>query len=195
MMLELKTCIVSEQQLIALYGKPNELTLKKELTCLEKHSIKFLQLSPICVVSTYNKKGKVDSSPRGGVPGFAKVLNNRQIAIADAKGNNRLDSLINIVETGEIGCLFMIPGIDETLRVNGSAHISVDSDHLMISSGDQYPPKSVIIIDVEKVFVHCAKSMIRSKLWHSEAMQERTVLPSIECMIEDQVSNQVIYKK
>ena len=178
--------INSEQCLRELYGQPKQKAVQKQLSQLEKHSINFLKLSPFAVLSTYDLEGKVDSSPRGGEPGFARVISNTEIAIADARGNNRLDSLCNILQSGQIGCLFMIPGIDETLRINGTAYLSVDPEDLRHSSGDKNPPKSVIKIAITEVFLHCAKSMMRSKLWHAQSLQQRDVLPSMGTMIADQ---------
>jgi len=181
--------IASEQQLRELYGKVSPRALQKQLGELEQHSINFLNLSPFASLSTYSSNGEVDCSPRGGAPGFARIINAKQIAIADARGNNRLDSLMNIVQTGRVGCLFMIPGVDETLRINGKAHLSIDPEDLRLSSGDKNPAKSVIIIDIEDVYLHCAKSMMRAKLWQSESIQNRDVLPSMGRMIADQVGD------
>ncbi len=181
--------IESAASLRQLYGQASGRSLQKQLSCLEKHSIEFISLSPFMVLSTYSKEGAVDSSPRGGEPGFARLINPTKIAIADARGNNRLDSLINIVETARVGCLFMIPGVDETLRINGSAYLSVSEEDLQYSCGDKNPPKSVIIIEIEEVFLHCAKSMMRSKLWCPESIQHRNVLPSMGQMIRDQVGD------
>jgi len=181
--------IVSEQHLRELYGKVSPRALQKQLGELEQHSINFLSLSPFATLSTYSSNGEVDCSPRGGAAGFARIISPKQIAIADARGNNRLDSLTNIVQTGRVGCLFMIPGVDETLRINGTAHLSIDPEDLRLSSGDKNPAKSVIIIDIEDVYLHCAKSMMRAKLWRSESIQNRDVLPSMGRMIADQVGD------
>ena len=181
--------IASEQHLREHYGKVSPRALQKQLGELEQHSINFLSLSPFATLSTYSSNGEVDCSPRGGVPGFVRIINSRKIAIADARGNNRLDSLTNIVQTGRVGCLFMIPGVDETLRINGAAHLSIDPEDLRLSSGDKNPAKSVIIIDIEDVYLHCAKSMMRAKLWRSESIQNRDVLPSMGRMIADQVGD------
>jgi len=181
--------IASEEHLRELYGKVSPRALQKQLSKLEQHSINFLSLSPFATLSTYSSTGEVDCSPRGGVPGFARIINSKQIAIADARGNNRLDSLTNILQTGRVGCLFMIPGVDETLRINGAAHLSIDPEDLHLCSGDKNPAKSVIIIDIEDVYLHCAKSMMRAKLWRSESIQNRDVLPSMGRMIADQVGD------
>ncbi|NQZ33786.1 MAG: pyridoxamine 5'-phosphate oxidase family protein [Oceanospirillaceae bacterium] len=181
--------IDSEEQLRELYGNISARAQQKQLPALEQHSIHFLSLSPFATISTFSTNGEVDCSPRGGAPGFARVISANRIAIADARGNNRLDSLTNIVQTGRIGALFVIPGIDETLRINGSAYLSIDPLDLEHSSDDKNPAKTVIIIDIEDVYLHCAKAIMRSKLWHPESLQNRSVLPSMSRMIADQTND------
>jgi len=181
--------IESEQQLRALYGQVSPRAQQKQMHKLEQHSRNFLSLSPFVTLSTYASSGEMDCSPRGGEPGFTRVIDSQTIAIGDARGNNRLDSLSNIVQTGRVGCLFMIPGVDETLRINGSAYLSVDPQDLQYSSGDKNPAKSVLIINIEDVYLHCAKSMMRAKLWHPQSIQQRDVLPSMGKMIADQVGD------
>lgn len=180
--------IQSEDKLRELYGFPKGRTKAKQLSCLEQHSKKFLSLSPFALISTYNKTGSLDCSPRGGPAGFVSQLRDDCLLIPDSKGNNRLDSLVNIVETGKIGCLFLIPGVDETLRINGEAKISVDPDHLSRFADWNNPPKSCIEIDIKEVFLHCAKSLMRSKLWEQDSMIDRSELPTMGRMINDQLS-------
>ena len=123
--------ITSKSQLREIYGFPKGRAKDKALESLEKHSIHFIENSPFIVLSTVDLDGKLDASPRGGEPGFVKISNNRQLLIPDFKGNNRVDSLSNIiVVSGGIGLLFMIPGIDETLRVNGTATITTSEEIL-----------------------------------------------------------------
>lgn len=177
----------SEQQLRELYGFATGRAKDKQLNELEQHSIHFIKLSPFALLSSYSESGGVDCSPRGGKPGFIHILDNQRILIPDAKGNNRLDSLVNIVETGKVGCLFLIPGVDETLRVNGTAKISVDEDHLALFSDERNPPKSCIEITIQEVFLHCAKALMRSELWNPETQIERSTLPSMGRMINDQL--------
>jgi uncharacterized protein len=157
--------IESEKDLRELYGFPTERTNSNQLEALDEQSINFIKLSPFSVISTYGQGGLVDTSPRGGKPGFVKVVNERCIIIPDAKGNNRLDSLVNIIETGRIGCLFFIPGINENLRVNGRAHISTNEEHLNLFSYEKKLLKSCIEIAVDEVFLHCSKSLMRSNIW------------------------------
>ncbi|WP_196138715.1 pyridoxamine 5'-phosphate oxidase family protein [Aliikangiella sp. G2MR2-5] len=180
--------ITSEEELRALYGFPKGRAKDKQLARLEKHSIQFISLSPFVLISTSDKQGRLDCSPRGGEQGFVKVLDEQTLLIPDSKGNNRLDSLVNIVETGNVGCLFMIPGVDETLRVNGDACLSISKEHLALFSGWKNPPKSCIKISITEVFLHCAKALMRSKLWHSDSQIVRTELPTMGRMLNDQLS-------
>lgn len=179
--------IESEEALRQLYGFPKGRAKEKVLSELEKHSINFIGHSPLFTLSTYSKTGTVDCSPRGGSPGFVKRLNDTCILVPDAKGNNRLDSLINIVETGNVGCLFMIPGVDETLRINGTARISTKDEHLCLFRDEKMLPKTCIEITISEVFLHCAKAFMRSKLWDKDANIERNCLPTMGQMINDQL--------
>jgi len=180
--------IESEEQLREIYGYPKGRAKDKQLSSLERHSINFIESSPFVTIATCAKSGSIDCSPRGGTPGFAKVINESCIVFPDAKGNNRLDSLINIVETGEVGCLFLIPGIDETLRVNGVARISTAAEHLGLFANDRSPPKTCIELSVNEVFLHCAKALMRSELWSSKSKVDRAVFPTMGEMINDQLS-------
>ncbi len=182
--------ITSEEQLRSLYDQPNERAVQKELSSLEKHTSKFIQFSPFFVLSSFSESGAVDASPRGGNPGFVQIINPQLIAIPDAKGNNRLDSLTNILETGNVGLLFCIPGVDETLRLNGRAEISTDDEHLSLFKDEKNPPKSIILIHIEKVFMHCAKAFMRSKLWDESAQIARESFPSMGEILKDQLNTE-----
>ncbi|MEM7195129.1 MAG: pyridoxamine 5'-phosphate oxidase family protein [Pseudomonadota bacterium] len=180
--------IESEEQLRELYGFPKGRAKDKQLAALERHSINFIEHSPFVLISTHSQSGSVDCSPRGGEPGFVKVIDESRIVLPDGKGNNRLDSLVNIIETADIGCLFLIPGVDETLRVNGRARISKSSDYLTLFAGFRNPPRTCIEINVEEVFLHCAKALMRSRLWSVDAQIERSSFPTIGTMLNDQLS-------
>ncbi|WP_417559860.1 pyridoxamine 5'-phosphate oxidase family protein [Marinomonas sp.] len=178
----------SEEQLRELYGYPKGRAKDKQLPSLERHSSNFLAHSPFVTISTYAKSGSVDCSPRGGNPGFVKIINDNCIILPDGKGNNRLDSLVNIIETGQIGCLFLIPGVDETLRINGLARISTSPEYLNLFSDDRNPPKTCIEITIKEVFLHCAKALMRSELWSLKAQIDRADFPTMGAMINDQLS-------
>ncbi len=177
--------ITDLQSLRALYPAPGERALRKQLTALDRHCMAFIALSPFVVLSTADAQGRQDASPRGGAPGFARVDGEKRLHIPDAPGNHRLDSLGNIVATGRIGLLFLVPGVDETLRVNGAAHLCDEADKLAPFAADRRV-RLVIEVDVEEAYLHCAKSLMRSKLWTDAARVERSTLPTIGQMIRDQ---------
>lgn len=179
--------IKSIDQLREIYAQPKGRAKIKVLDKLEKHSSNFIKKSPFIVISSFSKAGKADCSPRGGEPGFVKIINNNTIIIPEYKGNNRLDSLTNMITSPSIGCLFLIPGVDETLRVNGSVSITQDPIYLNLFSTLQNPPKCVIEIKIEELFLHCAKALMRSKLWSPKMRIERNELPSMGKMLNDQI--------
>lgn len=179
--------IKTEAQLRELYGFPSGRSKEKVLSNLEKHAIHFIAMSPFLVMSTSNNKGQLDASPRGGAPGFVKVLSKTSIVIPDAKGNNIVDSISNIVETGTVGVLFLIPGIDETLRINGNAFISTDAKYLELFTSENTPPKACVVVTIEELFLHCAKAFMRSKLWDEKAKIDRNSFPTMGQMLKDQL--------
>ena len=128
----------------------------------------------------------MDASPRGGPPGFVKTPDERTLLIPDAPGNNRLDSLENILATGRVGLLFLIPGVDETLRVNGSAVLSRAEGDLDLCKDDRRIPKVVIRVSVQEAYLHCAKAFMRSRLWSAKSQIDRALLPSLGEMLKDQ---------
>jgi len=179
--------IKSEEALRELYGWPKGRAKSKVLDRLEKHSKHFLSLSPFFVLGTYDQQGRSDTSPRGGKPGFVQVKDDKTLLVPDAKGNNRVDSLINIVETGKVGCLFLLPGVDETLRINGTAVISTDNQYLGRFSEEKNPPKACIVITIEEVFLHCAKALMRSDLWGESNRIARADFPTMGRMLNEQL--------
>ena len=175
------------EELRSLYPEPKTRAIKKELDFLDKHCINFIKNSPFMILSSRDASGKMDTSPRGGTAGFIKILNQNQIILADAKGNNRLDTIRNIVECPEVGSLFMIPGIDETLRLNGKAEIRTDAKYLKLFPEEQNEPNTFILITVETVFLHCAKALMRSDLWGNKNRIEGKDFPSMGVMLKDQI--------
>jgi len=178
---------MNKNDLISIYGVPKGRAAKKVLPSLEKHSKHFISKSPFMVISTFDKNGNVDTSPRGGRPGFVHILNDNQILIPDAKGNNRVDSLRNIADTARIGALFLLPGIDETLRINGHAKLVTDEKYLSIFANESHPPKTCILIDIKEVFLHCAKALMRSQLWNPDKFIAREDFPTMGRMLKDQL--------
>jgi len=168
------------------YGQPGERAVKKQLTHLDAHIQRFIALSPFVVVSSSSATQQMDASPRGGAPGFVKVGNDTTLWLPDASGNNRLDTLENIIATGQIGLLFLIPGVDETLRVNGHATVSTSPDLLAKFSHEARAPKAVVEVTVREAYLHCAKAMMRAKLWQASSQVERSALPTMGQMIKDQ---------
>lgn len=177
------------EQLRTLYDEPKGRVIKKQLDAFDKHCKRFIELSRFVVVSTSDAQGGMDASPRGGESGFAKCCDEKTLLIPDWPGNNRLDTFSNILETGRIASIFFIPGVDEVLRVNGSATLRTDENLLALCKERTRAPKLVIVIDVEEVFLHCAKAIMRSKLWSPDVQVERSVLPTIGQMLKDQIGS------
>lgn len=175
------------QRLRALYPVPGERALRKQMDRLDRHALRFIALSPFVVLSTADAQGRQDASPRGGAPGFVRG-DTQQLWIPDAPGNHRLDSLSNIIATGGIGLLFLLPGVDETLRVNGRARLHDDAERLAPFAADPRV-RLVIEVDVQEAYLHCAKALMRSKLWSDAARVERSVLPSMGAMINEQIGS------
>ncbi len=179
--------IENQSQLRDLYGPPSDRAKNKVLNSLEKHSKHFIEHSPFIVISTSDNSGNMDASPRGGEAGFVKITNSNEIIIPDFKGNNRIDSLSNILENKSIGLLFFIPGIDETLRINGSAKISTATKYLNLFTVDNRLPTSCILVSINEVFLHCAKAFMRSKLWDKNAQINPSEFPTMSEMLKGQL--------
>ena len=178
--------IESVEQLRTLYGAAKERALKKEMTSLDVHCRQFIALSPFIVIGSGDSSGQLDASPRGGVPGFVKVLDEHTILIPDSAGNNRLDTLENILSKKEVGMLFLIPGMDETLRVNGIASLHTDAQYIALCASELKPAKLVIKVHVRQAYLHCAKAFMRSKLWEVSSQIDRQVMPTMNAMIGEQ---------
>jgi uncharacterized protein len=160
-------------QLQALIGEPNPMTPKKLLSALEQTGIDFIQRSPFLVLATADAQGNQDASPKGDGPGFVAVENAHTLVIPERKGNRLMFSLRNILANPHVGIIFLIPGTDETLRVNGTAELSDDPDLLVRLSARGAPALLAIRVTVQECFFHCAKAFIRSQLWKPETWQER----------------------
>lgn len=178
--------ITSHAQLLELYAAPQERAVRKELPALDRHCRDFIALSPFVLLSTGNREHELDASPRGGEPGFVKVAQDAHLLMPDSPGNNRLDSLRNIVSTAQVGLLFLIPGFDETLRVNGRAVLSTDEADLQRCANDRRKPKLVIRVQVTAAYLHCAKAFLRSRLWSAASQVARSQMPTMGQMINEQ---------
>lgn len=179
--------ITDLQTLRSLYGPATERSLKKEIPALDAHATRFVSLSPFVMIASGAVPGAMDASPRGGEPGFVKVLNDKTLLIPDAPGNNRLDTLENILEAGAVGLLFLVPGFDETLRINGRAVLSTDTADLQACADARRQPRLAIRVAVESVYLHCAKALMRSHLWDSARHADRAQMPSMAEIMRDQV--------
>src|SRR5689334_23365886 len=155
--------VTSEEALRDLLGHPSELVIKKQLPALDRHCRNYIALSPFMLLGTANAAGDCDVSPRGDAPGFVAVLDDKYIAIPDRPGNRRIDSLRNIVQNGKVGLLFMIPGVEETLRINGRACLTREPALLERLTARGKVPTLAIGVEVEEAFLHCAKAFKRSQ--------------------------------
>ena len=192
---------LSEGDLKKIYPKPTPRVIAKARPEIDRHTRKFIEMSPFCVLATSGTDGNVDASPRGGNIGFVHVAGPNQLLMPDRSGNNRIDSFRNVVEgSGFVHLLFFVPGIDETLRVGGRGTLSADPDLLasMVEFGK--PPRAVLNVAVSEVYFHCGKALMRSRLWSPEKV-ERSVMPSVAQVIHDQTglgereSQDVIYER
>jgi uncharacterized protein len=178
--------VADETALRSLYQPPMELAVLKQLDRLDDHCRNFLAHSPFAVIGSTRPGRGTDVSPRGDAPGFARVLDDHTIAIPDRPGNNRLDTMSNIVADAEVGLLFFIPGIDETLRINGTARLSQEPELLGAAAVNGREPRLVILVSVREAFLHCGKALKRSKLWHDDYRIDKRSFPSLGRMIVEQ---------
>lgn len=180
--------VVDEAALRSLYPPTHTLAAQKSLGVLDPHAKEFIRRSPFLTIGTQNREGRADVSPRGDPAGFVQVLDDRTLAIPDRPGNNRLDTLSNILANPNVGLLFLVPGFDDTLRINGTAQLSTDPDLLRRMAVNDRVPTLAIVVTASEVFLHCAKAFRRSRLWDPEARQDRKEMPSLLKMILDQTT-------
>jgi len=181
--------IETPEALRAAYGEPSDLVRRKALDRLDRHCRALIEASPFLVIGTADAQGRQDVSPRGDPPGFVAVLDEHRLLIPDRPGNKRLDSLANVLENPRVGLLFMIPGMNETLRVNGRGSIVTDPALLEPLAVQGKAPSSALLVEVEEAFLHCAKAFLRSKLWDPDAQVDRKRFPSLGRMIADQIAD------
>ena len=165
--------------------------LDKVIGQLDHHCISFLAKSPFMVMSTADEHGAVDGSPKGGAPGFARSLSDGRVAWADSSGNNRLDSFENVVRNSKVALLFMIPGLNETLRINGDAELLTDPELCQDFALNGRPAKVVVAVTVEEAYVHCAKAFRRSNLWEPDCWLAEAELPNAVEMLCDHAALEV----
>jgi len=173
--------------LVASYAPVHPIAAKKDIGRIDPHLRKFIALSPICFIATADASGKQDVTPRGDPPGSFKVLDDTTLAIPDRPGNNRLDTLKNLLENPEIALIFLLPGTNETVRLAGTARLSTDPQLLESMAVQGKAPKCAVVVSVRQAYMHCAKALLRSKLWTGDYAQPKGTFPSISRIIGDQI--------
>ena len=179
--------LTTEQDLRAIVGTPSARAVKKVQNSLDAHTRAFVAQSPFLLIATSDTSGSCDVSPKGDAPGFVQVLDDRRLVIPERPGNKRLDGMLNLLANPHIGLIFMVPGREETLRVNGKAWITRDSALLERCVAQGKMPLVAIGVEIEQCFLHCPKAFIRSRLWQQEAWPAADALPSMACVLFDQI--------
>lgn len=186
---QFKEILTSEDQIRGIMGYPSELVGRKVINRIDKHCLNFISLSPLLFLSTADDRGNCDVSPRGDAPGSVLVLDDKHFVIPERPGNRRIDTLKNILLNPKIGILFIIPGLGETLRINGQAFVIKDEEILKKMKAHEKMPVMGIGVQVEECFIHCAKAFIRSKAWDSDSWQKKDSLPSISSILADHLNS------
>jgi uncharacterized protein len=169
------------------YGAPSERALKKQLNRLDKYCRDFIARSPFLVIASADPSGRCDASPKGDAPGFVQVIDDTTLLIPDRLGNNRIDTLANLIARPGIGLIFFVPGINETLRVNGRSSITTDPTLLELFAVNGKVPRSAIMVTAEEIYFHCGKALIRSDLWNPDKQIRRSDFPSLGRILADQI--------
>jgi uncharacterized protein len=177
--------IDSVDALRQVYAQPSKGATAKEIGHLHAHFRRFIEMSPFVCISTMSADGRADVSPRGGEAGFVHLLDPTHLAIPDRPGNNRLDSLVNMVANPSVGLLFFIPGFEDMLPVNGTARITTDPALMTRFAANGRPPVSVIVIEVNEAQTHCAKAIKRAGLWNPETFTDRRSFPTMGQILKD----------
>ena len=177
--------VTSEEQLRAVTGWPAPRAIRKEITTLEVHCRAIIAKSPFVLISSCDAEGRLDVSPKGDPPGFVQVLDGVTLAIPDRPGNRRADTFRNVLQNPRVGLLFLVPGRNETLRVNGHATIVRDLELRERMTVNGKRPELALVVSAEEVFVHCGKCMLRSGLWEREGRPDVSGLPShARCLVD-----------
>ncbi|MFE8698886.1 pyridoxamine 5'-phosphate oxidase family protein [Cytobacillus sp. FJAT-53684] len=183
-----KQIVTSEDELRSLLGTPGKTAANKTIHHLDVHCKEFISKSPIVFISTSDTTGQCDTSPRGDEPGFIHIIDDHHFVIPERPGNKRMDSLRNIVANPHIGLLFVIPGLEETLRINGTAQIIKDADILEKMTSHGKTPLLGIAIKAEECYIHCAKAFKRSKLWQPDSWLQQSALPYPPKILADHIN-------
>lgn len=184
--LEDETAIQDGEELRSHFGDISPLATHKVITRLDMFCRDFIALSPFLVLASSDREGRADASPRGDAPGFVQVLDDRTLLIPDRRGNNRVDSFGNILTSPGVGLIFLVPGINETLRVNGTASITRDATLLTPLAAQNKVPTIGLLVEVEEIFFHCGKALMRSKLWDPATRVERGTFPTLGRILAEQ---------
>jgi hypothetical protein len=176
--------VTTVEQLEALYGQPYGPSLVKEIDHISPAYRRMIEAAPFIAIATGGPEG-LDCSPKGDAPGFVRILDDKTLAIPDRPGNNRIDGMRNILCDPRIAVLFLIPGVGETLRVNGRASISIDPDLMASFAVNGKLPRSVLVVHIDSIFFHCSKAIVRSKLWDEATKIDRKSLPSTGTIIAE----------
>ena len=177
------------EQLRKIYKPAVGRAAEKVLYGLEKYSRQFIELSPFLVISSMGTDGVTDISPRGEKPGFVKILDDKTVAIPDRPGNNRIDTFTNILSNPAVGLIFLIPGMNEVLRLQGDAEIRDDEDLMARFEVNGKLPRAVVVVKLREVYLHCAKAIMRSELWEDSNKIDRTIMPSMGQMLKEQIGS------
>jgi PPOX class probable FMN-dependent enzyme len=188
MTFEEKQFVTSLAELDATVPPPGEGAASKTMRRIERYARQYIGLSPFCCLATSDGKGSADVTPRGDKPGFVRVIDEATLLIPERPGNNRMDSLRNIIQNPSLGLLFLIPGFEDTLRVNGRGRVTKDPGLLAESAVDGKLPKFGVLVLVDEAFFHCAKAFRRSRLWDPTAQLARSNMPTLARMIMDQMA-------
>ena len=178
----------TEQELRSQFAATHDIAIKKCLDHIDEHARAFVERSPFLCIGTQSADGAADVSPRGDPRGFVKILDHKTLLIPDRPGNNRLDTLSNILTNRKVGLLFLVPGFDDTMRINGWAELTREPDLLSMMTVKDRVPGIAIAVHVEEVFIHCAKALRRSNLWDASLHQNRKDVPSLMNIILDQTT-------
>lgn len=187
--------INSENELREILGYPSEIVTRKTIDHIDTHCRGFIEKSPFITIATSDMHGNFDVSPKGDPAGFVKILSDKLLAIPDRPGNKKADTLRNIIQNPNLGLIFLIPGIKETLRVNGEAKIVTDQKVLELLSCEGKVPSLAIIVSVKEAFMHCAKCIIRSKLWMDTKNTQQSPLPSLATVLVDHGKLNISYEE
>ena len=173
-------------ELFALYGEPLERSVRKQIDHLDDYCRAFIAASPLLVLGTQGAgpDAAADTSPRGDVPGFVRIVDDHTLLIPDRRGNNRLDSLKNILKNPRVGLLFLVPGVHEAFRVNGEAVISRDPELLASFAVQGKLPRTVLVVTVKEAYIHCSRALVRADAWNPDKFASPRNVPSFGTMMQ-----------